>query len=65
MAFACIALAEGAKGLTVHPRPDQRHVRPQDVFNCRELLASYTDCEFNIEGNLCRPQVITLARWRW
>lgn len=51
MAFARIALAEGAKGLTVHPRPDQRHVRPQDVFNCRELLASYTDCEFNIEGN--------------
>ncbi len=51
MAFARIALAEGAKGLTVHPRPDQRHVRPEDVYNCRELLSGYSDCEFNIEGN--------------
>lgn len=51
MAFGRIALAEGAKGLTLHPRPDQRHVRPQDIFNCRDLLAGYTDCEFNIEGN--------------
>jgi pyridoxine 5-phosphate synthase len=51
LAFGRIALAEGAKGLTVHPRPDQRHVRPQDVLDCRELLSNYTDCELNIEGN--------------
>lgn len=51
LVFARIALAEGAKGLTLHPRPDQRHVRPRDVFNCRALLTDYADCEFNIEGN--------------
>lgn len=51
LAFGRIALAEGAKGLTLHPRPDQRHVRPKDVFDCRDLLVNYTDCELNIEGN--------------
>ena len=55
--FGRIALAEGAKGLTLHPRPDQRHVRPGDVFDCRELLGNYVDCELNIEGNpFAEPQ---------
>jgi len=43
----------GAEGITVHPRPDQRHIRPADVYDLAELLADpqYRDIEFNIEGN--------------
>lgn len=43
----------GAQGITVHPRPDMRHIRPQDVHDLAALLAQpeYTDIEFNIEGN--------------
>ena len=40
-----------AHGITVHPRPDQRHIRPQDVFDIAELLKKYPKAEFNIEGN--------------
>ena len=46
------AIAEGAKGITVHPRPDQRHIRPDDVTALAALLKSdYPGIEFNIEGN--------------
>ena len=45
-------ISAGVKGITVHPRPDQRHIRPQDVYDLAELLAKeYPDVEFNIEGN--------------
>ncbi len=44
-------LAAGANGLTVHPRPDQRHVRPQDVYAISDLLKESKVAEFNIEGN--------------
>ena len=37
----------GANGITVHPRPDERHIRYNDVFALREVLST----EFNIEGN--------------
>ncbi|MDA9901685.1 pyridoxine 5'-phosphate synthase [Gammaproteobacteria bacterium] len=40
----------GVKGITVHPRPDERHVTQADVFGISELLADYPDVEFNIEG---------------
>lgn len=46
-----ICLDAGADGLTVHPRPDQRHIRPQDVLDLHELLKDYPGREFNIEGN--------------
>jgi pyridoxine 5-phosphate synthase len=46
-----ICLNYGADGLTVHPRPDQRHIRPHDVMDIAELLKDYPDREFNIEGN--------------
>src|SRR5579864_5696461 len=47
-----ICLDAGAHGITVHPRPDQRHIRPKDVYDIAELLrASYPQAEFNIEGN--------------
>ncbi|WP_163271670.1 pyridoxine 5'-phosphate synthase [Chelativorans alearense] len=46
-----IALAAGANGLTVHPRPDQRHVRFSDVPEIRALIDDeFPDREFNIEG---------------
>ncbi|RZK43600.1 MAG: pyridoxine 5'-phosphate synthase [Pedobacter sp.] len=41
----------GAQGITVHPRPDERHIRYKDTFDLKEVIAT----EFNIEGN-CREQ---------
>lgn len=37
----------GAQGITVHPRPDERHIRYQDVFDLKDVVTT----EFNIEGN--------------
>jgi len=48
---ARIALDAGAHGITVHPRPDERHIRPQDVHELKAALADYPTAEFNIEGN--------------
>ena len=46
-----IALAAGAHGLTVHPRPDERHIRRSDVPELRALLDDeFPTAEFNIEG---------------
>lgn len=47
----------GAQGITVHPRPDQRHIRYQDVFDLQPVLIE----EFNIEGNPV-PQFIELVK---
>ena len=44
-------LRAGANGITVHPRPDQRHIRPGDVAELSKELALWPDREFNIEGN--------------
>jgi len=41
----------GADGITVHPRPDQRHIRPDDVRLLSELVRPLSKVEFNIEGN--------------
>lgn len=49
--FASIAVAAGAEGMTVHPRPDQRHIRASD---CHDLAAALK-VEFNIEGNPFAP----------
>jgi pyridoxine 5-phosphate synthase len=49
--FARVALEAGAEGITVHPRPDERHIRGGDVLALAALLASYSpEIEFNIEG---------------
>jgi len=48
---ATLCLQAGAHGITVHPRPDQRHVRTSDVFELGELLKAWPDREYNIEGN--------------
>ena len=44
-------LQAGAHGITVHPRPDERHIRPQDVFELAALMKQWPRAEFNIEGN--------------
>jgi pyridoxine 5-phosphate synthase len=49
--LAHIALEAGADGITVHPRPDGRHVRAHDVYELAQLLRQWPACEFNIEGN--------------
>ena len=48
---ATIALDAGAQGITVHPRPDERHIRPHDVRELADLLRGRPHAEFNIEGN--------------
>ncbi len=48
---AVLALEAGADGITVHPRPDGRHVRANDVADLAELLRRWPAAEFNIEGN--------------
>lgn len=46
-----IALQAGARGLTVHPRPDQRHIRFSDLPDIRALIDDeFPEAEFNIEG---------------
>ncbi len=49
--FGRIALEAGAHGLTVHPRPDQRHIRFSDLPVLRRLIdEEFPSAEFNIEG---------------
>lgn len=49
--LAEVCLAAGAHGLTVHPRPDERHIRADDVAPLAELLGRWPGREYNIEGN--------------
>lgn len=44
-------LEAGAAGITVHPRPDERHIRAGDVRELAELLKTWPHAEYNIEGN--------------
>lgn len=44
---AKISLDAGAHGITVHPRPDQRHIRPQDVFEIADLICGDPDNVLN------------------
>ena len=46
-----LCLQAGAHGITVHPRPDERHIRPHDVHDLAALLKNWPDREYNIEGN--------------
>ncbi|MFA5851146.1 MAG: pyridoxine 5'-phosphate synthase [Spirochaetales bacterium] len=47
----------GAQGITVHPRPDERHIRYQDVFDLKKIVTN----EFNIEGNCQEQKFIDLV----
>ncbi len=51
MALSRQALQAGAQGITVHPRPDQRHIRPDDVPALAALLRQWPHAEYNLEGN--------------
>ncbi|WP_295503627.1 pyridoxine 5'-phosphate synthase [Limnohabitans sp. Rim8] len=44
-------LQAGANGITIHPRPDERHIRASDVPVLHALMQSWPEREFNIEGN--------------
>jgi pyridoxine 5-phosphate synthase len=46
-----LCIEAGAHGITVHPRPDQRHIRPGDVHDLAALLQGFPHVEFNVEGN--------------
>ena len=48
---ARICLEAGAQGITIHPRPDQRHIRSEDVYELHALMKHWPQAEFNIEGN--------------
>ena len=48
---ATLCLQAGAHGITVHPRPDERHIRAQDVRDLHGLMQVWPQAEFNIEGN--------------
>ncbi len=68
---ATLCLQAGAQGITVHPRPDERHIRAHDVTDLATLLAGWPGREFNIEGNpfhnlmgfveAVRPQQVTFV----
>lgn len=51
VAFGQHCIEAGGQGITVHPRPDQRHIRPDDVYELAELCRKYDHIEFNVEGN--------------
>lgn len=55
---ATICIEAGASGITVHPRPDQRHIRPSDVYALAQILT----VEFNIEGNPFQPPFMEIVR---
>ena len=70
--LSAAALDAGAYGITVHPRPDARHITTDDVHALSELMSgAYSDKEFNIEGNpdarfvelveTVRPHQVTLV----
>jgi pyridoxine 5-phosphate synthase len=49
--YANQCITHGANGITVHPRPDQRHIRASDIPALKNLLQNFPNIEFNIEGN--------------
>jgi len=51
VALSRVALQAGAQGITVHPRPDERHIRARDVHELAALLRQWPHAEYNIEGN--------------
>ena len=48
---ATLCLEAGADGITVHPRPDERHIRGHDVHELAALMQQWPQAEYNLEGN--------------
>lgn len=69
--FAKKYIELGAQGITIHPRPDERHVKATDALDLTAMLAEYPDIELNIEGypsedflklvERCKPDQCTLV----
>lgn len=57
-----ISIEAGAHGLTVHPRPDERHIRRTDVYDLAELLKQHPTIEYNIEGNPLESPFMDIIR---
>ncbi len=57
-------LQAGAQGITVHPRPDARHIRADDVRDLALLLRQWPEREFNIEGNPFHNLMDVVREWR-
>jgi pyridoxine 5-phosphate synthase len=51
LGLARVALEAGAEGITVHPRPDERHIRARDVHDLALLMRQWPQAEYNLEGN--------------
>ncbi|NUZ06959.1 pyridoxine 5'-phosphate synthase [Piscinibacter koreensis] len=62
--IAELALDVGAHGITVHPRPDERHIRAADLPELAALLAERPGAEFNIEGNPFHNLMPLVRRFR-
>lgn len=61
-ASARTVLKAGAYGITVHPRPDLRHIRPDDVDELAQLVADeFSGAEYNIEGNPFEPPFMDIV----
>ena len=58
--LSSLALQAGAQGITVHPRPDARHIRPQDVADLAVLMVQWPEAEYNVEGNPLQNLMQTL-----
>lgn len=48
--FTHLIIQSGAHGITVHPRPDERHIRYSDTYDLKEFLSNHKNIEYNIEG---------------
>ena len=57
-----ISINAGAHGLTVHPRPDERHIRRTDVYDLAKLLKDHPTIEYNIEGNPLESPFMAIIR---
>ena len=61
---AQLCLQAGAQGITIHPRPDERHIRASDVPELASLMQRWPDREFNIEGNPFHNLMPLVRRFR-
>ena len=55
------ALRFGADGITVHPRPDERHIRYQDVRDIKKIIPIDPRIEYNIEGNCTEQKFVDIV----
>ncbi|MDP3226112.1 MAG: pyridoxine 5'-phosphate synthase, partial [Rubrivivax sp.] len=64
MQAATLCLQAGADGITVHPRPDERHIRAHDVHELSALMKAWPQADYNIEGNPFQNLMGFIREWR-